>query len=150
MPEQIEDLVTAIHGLTDESRKVEELQRQEAIYSNDIVGELKKMMAHLDGPFKITPEVLNGRFSTLSDSPLSDCTLNNKGVVSFSYRSGKIIRLRLEEIPDYTAFKIISEVVPEIEKAFLKQREKLGSKSSTIMKIETELRKILGSKSYRY
>lgn len=149
MPEQIEDLVAAIHALTDECQKVEELQRQEEIYSNDVVGQLKKMMAPLDGPLRIDPDMLKGRFSTLEDSELSECSLSNKGVVSFSYRSGKIIRLPLEDVPEYTAFSIISEAVPEIKNAFLKQREKLGTRSSAITKIEMELRKILVSKIHK-
>lgn len=139
MPEQIDDLVIAIHSLKEESEKVEELVMQEENYSNAIVGQLKRMMAPLEGPFKINPEVLKGRFSTVAD-----CALSSQGIASFFYRSGKIIRIPLEAVPGDVAFRIITEVIPKVENALQEQRNKSENRSSTVTKIAMELRKILG------
>ena len=118
---------------------VEKLQQLEENYSNDVVGELKKMMAHLEGPFKVNPEVLKGTFSTLAD-----CGVSSQGVVSFLYRSGKIIRLPLEEVPDDTAFWILMEVIPQVETALLEQKDKLAKSGTRFTKIVMELRKVFG------
>lgn len=138
MPEQIEDLVTAINSLTEESEKVEELVMQEEKYSNAIVGQLKRMMAPLDGPFKVNPEVLKGKFSTVAD-----CALSSEGIVSFFYRSGKMIKTPLEALPSDTAFGILMEVIPNVENALQEHKNKLG-KATAITKIAMELRKFLG------
>lgn len=132
----MEDILSAITMLKEESAQIGELSELERQYATETINYIKKLIEPLNTSFHIDPHtVMKG------DGSITDIVLTPQGTICL-VKKENVVSKPLESLQTETLVNIIQQVLPEIKDHVASKREKMTSRVNMLERVAKELKKV--------
>ncbi|HKW05515.1 MAG TPA: hypothetical protein VJN71_09480 [Nitrososphaerales archaeon] len=133
---RMEDILSAITMLKEESAQIGELSELERQYATETINYIKKLIEPLNTSFHIDPHtVMKG------DGSITDIVLTPQGTICL-VKKENVVSKPLESLQTETLVNIIQQVLPEIKDHVASKREKMTSRVNMLERVAKELKKV--------
>lgn len=132
----MEEILSAITMLKEESAQIGELSELERQYATETINYIKKLIEPLNTSFHIDPHtVMKG------DGSITDIVLTPQGTICL-VKKENVVSKPLESLQTETLVNIIQQVLPEIKDHVASKREKMTSRVNMLERVAKELKKV--------